>query len=246
MSNGSSDERKFVPAFISPKTEREAPVPCRAGLIGLGECDRHVERGDYITLCPFHMGWVAEKSGYVHSSEVQRRARRMSRRDITSAKWKLQHSEETVAFLRKTLHEERTKGEQPEPKPERKKPPVDGIVYFLRVGGYIKIGWTSNLEKRMRGYQPDTILLAVKPGTRKDERALHRKFSYLKTHGREWFPLAPQIMEEVERTVADHGNPPVVDFSARKAKRIVGPRLTNYIGGDRRPYGHVSGNVVRG
>lgn len=108
------------------------------------------------------------------------------------------------------------------PKAERA---TDGVVYFLRIGGYLKIGWTSDLVKRMRQYPPDTQLLAVKPGTRKDENRLHKKFSHLKTHGREWFPLAPQILEEVSRTVADHGEPPAVDFSARSSAREVGARL---------------------
>lgn len=104
-------------------------------------------------------------------------------------------------------------------------PATDGDVYFLRIGGYVKIGWTSDLGKRMRQYPPDTQLLAVKPGTRKDENRLHKKFAHLKTHGREWFPLAPQIMEEVGRTVADYGEPPTVDFSARATHREITARL---------------------
>ncbi len=121
------------------------------------------------------------------------------------------------------------------PPTETEKPdPKMGTVYFLRVGGYVKIGWTSDLEKRMRQYMPDSQLLAVKPGTRKDENALHRKFAHLKTHGREWFPLAPQITEEAERIVKEHGSPPVVDFSARRATKIVGPRLNKYVGGQGR------------
>lgn len=122
-----------------------------------------------------------------------------------------------------------------EPVPEPVEPaPQVGVVYYLRVGGYIKIGWTSDLERRMRGYSPDSTLLAVHPGTRKDERAVHRKFAHLKTHGREWFPLAPQITEHIDSVVAEHGAPPAVDFSARKAQRIVGPRLNKYVGGEHR------------
>ena len=111
--------------------------------------------------------------------------------------------------------------------------PVDGIVYFIRSGGYIKIGWTSNLDKRMKAYPPDTTLLAVMPGTRKDERAIHKRFAHLLTHGREWFPLAPQITEYIGQVTRQHGPPPTVDFAAKQATRIVGPRLDNYIGGVR-------------
>lgn len=120
----------------------------------------------------------------------------------------------------------------PEPKPE-KKTEVAGTIYFIRSGGFVKIGWTSDLARRMKGYPPDTLLLAVKPGTRKGERALHRKFAHLKTHGREWFPLAPQITEEIDRTVAEHGEPPAVDFVAKRVTHLVGPRWKNPVGGNR-------------
>jgi hypothetical protein len=131
---------------------------------------------------------------------------------------------------------------RPEPAP-RKPAPVDGTIYYLRSGGHIKIGWTSNLEKRMKAYPPDTQLLAVQPGTRSDERALHRKFSWLLTHGREWFPLAPQITEHIDRVIAEHGEPPTVEFAARKANRVVG-RQRQYIGGPNR--GALSAREVRG
>lgn len=111
--------------------------------------------------------------------------------------------------------------------------PKIGVIYFARNGGNVKIGWTSHLEKRMKAYPPDTQLLAVKPGTRSDERQMHRRFAHLLTHGREWFPLAPQITEEVDRIVREHGAPPVVDFAAKRATRIVGPRLTGPVGGNR-------------
>lgn len=93
--------------------------------------------------------------------------------------------------------------------------PVDGTVYVLRCGGFIKIGWTSDLTKRMRSYQPDSVLLATMPGTRKDENRLHKRFAHLRTHGREWYPIAPQITEYVERLVREHGQPEQVTFAAK-------------------------------
>lgn len=129
------------------------------------------------------------------------------------------------------------------PLPEKKKPPTEGVIYYIRSGGHIKIGWTSDLAKRMRAYPPDTTLLAVEPGTRKDENRTHKRFAHLLTHGREWFPLAPQILEHIDRVKAEHGEPPQVDFSAKRATRIVGPRLHNYVGGQR---GKLPTRTVRG
>lgn len=131
-----------------------------------------------------------------------------------------------------------------QPEPDRA-PPVEGTVYFLRIGGYIKIGWTSDLGKRMKGYPPDTSLLAVMPGLRTDEQQLHRKFAHLTTHGREWYPLAPQITEHIQRVITEHGDPPAVDFSAKKkSQRIVGPRLNRYVGGEHRGPGTGTARLV--
>lgn len=129
-----------------------------------------------------------------------------------------------------------------EAKPKTKAAEKPGVVYYLRSGGYIKIGWTSNLEQRMRAYPPDTVLLAVRPGTRADESATHRRFSHLTTHGREWFPLAPQISEHIDKVLAENGPPPAVEFAARKSAPATGQR--QYVGGPNR--GKLAARQVRG
>lgn len=172
-------------------------------------CDRATNPFARIALCTDHRREVANSVGY-------------GPRPPSDLERKVWEQEQQINGLLHTIQDERAERAKP-----RAKRPVrtDGVVYFLRVGGHIKIGWTSDLNKRMRGYHPDSTLLATKPGTRKDERSLHRKFSHLTTHGREWFPLAPQILEEVDRTVAEHGEPQPVDFSARSTARVVGRRL---------------------
>jgi hypothetical protein len=120
--------------------------------------------------------------------------------------------------------------------------PKDGTIYYLRSGGYVKIGWTSDLQKRMRAYPPDTVLLAVRPGTRADENATHKRFAHLVTHGREWFPLAPQISEHIDQVLAENGPPPTVEFAARKSAPATGQR--QYIGGPNR--GKLAARQVRG
>lgn len=108
---------------------------------------------------------------------------------------------------------------QPELREER--------IYFLRIGSYIKIGWTGDLEKRMRNFPPDSVLLAVQQGTRSDEFKLHKRFAVHRSHGREWYPLVPQILEHVKRVVAEHGEPEPVDFGARPVE-IPQPRSPQY------------------
>jgi hypothetical protein len=99
------------------------------------------------------------------------------------------------------------------------------VIYYLQVGGHIKIGWTSQLERRMRNYPPNTTLLAVHSGTRSDERQLHRKFAVHRSHGNEWYPLVPVILDHIKRVVAEHGEPPAVAFGA-KAVQVRRPTST--------------------
>jgi hypothetical protein len=73
------------------------------------------------------------------------------------------------------------------------------IVYFIACGDdLIKIGHTTNLRSRIRSLRTATPkeprVLLVLPGTRDDERDLHRKFE-LYGVGREWFSRCDAIMK---------------------------------------------------
>jgi len=117
---------------------------------------------------------------------------------------------------------------QPTPR-EEPKAPTEGFVYYLRSSGFVKIGWTSDLTKRMKAYPPDSILLAVEPGLRKDETRRHRQFSHHRSHGREWYTMAPTLMHHIETVRAAHGAPDPVDFAA-KPVGIPQPRQRQTIG----------------
>lgn len=99
-----------------------------------------------------------------------------------------------------------------------KQVPTEGTIYAVLNGHTVKIGWTSNLERRMRQYPPASTLLVAFPGTRKDEAAIHRRFAHLTIHGREWFPYAPQVVEWVERMVAQHGQPEQIHLGPEPRK----------------------------
>lgn len=111
--------------------------------------------------------------------------------------------------------------------------PKTGTIYYLQVGTHIKIGWTQDLSKRMRAYAPNSVLLATHPGTRGDETALHRKFAVWRSHGNEWYPHAPVILQHIDRVKAEHGQPPNVPFGARPVT-VPTPRPKQYVGGAHR------------
>ena len=103
----------------------------------------------------------------------------------------------------------------PEPKPE---PQREEVVYYVQIGGHIKIGWTGQLEQRMRQYPPNSQLLAVHPGTRADERALHKRFAVHRSHGQEWYPLVPVVLDHIKRMQDQHGPAPELSFGAQPVK----------------------------
>lgn len=92
-----------------------------------------------------------------------------------------------------------------EAEPKEHGPRVDGHVYFIRRGDFIKIGWSSNWQYRiyhMQTSSPETIIvLGLMPGTGKQEKAIHREFADLRHQG-EWFRAEPELLGFIEQRLA--------------------------------------------
>lgn len=86
------------------------------------------------------------------------------------------------------------------------------FVYFIQSGDFIKIGWSKTPELRVdqirrgghalrptAGLTEDPVLLAYRPGTRKDEAALHQRFHETNDQG-EWFRQSTELDELIEET----------------------------------------------
>jgi len=124
--------------------------------------------------------------------------------------------------------------------------PTNGTIYYVQSGGHIKIGWTSDLTKRMRQYPPNCQLLANHPGTRADEHRLHKRFAAHRSHGREWYPLVPVILHHIDMMKTKHGAPDAVAFGAQPVT-IPQHRGPQYVGGYPADYGkreHIIGSFV--
>lgn len=73
------------------------------------------------------------------------------------------------------------------------------VVYYLRVGSLVKIGFTKNLADRIKRYPPDTVLLAWRiDGSLDLEAEIHTRLADSLAHGREWFHLSDQVLAEVQ------------------------------------------------
>jgi hypothetical protein len=72
------------------------------------------------------------------------------------------------------------------------------VVYVISAGdqSFVKIGFTTNLEQRLRSLRTashvEPIVHVVIPGTRSLERELHTRFASAR-HNREWFRLTDQV-----------------------------------------------------
>jgi hypothetical protein len=78
---------------------------------------------------------------------------------------------------------------EPVPKPQ-------GYVYFVRFRDRIKIGYTTNMISRMDAV-PHEEILAVHPGTMRDEKRCHEAFAHLRENG-EWFRIEPDLLAFIE------------------------------------------------
>lgn len=79
----------------------------------------------------------------------------------------------------------------------RKDTPAKAGVYYVRVGEYIKIGSTSDLDARMQTYPPGSQLLAVEAGGLGLERQRQRQFAHLLAARKEWFTPGDALMAHI-------------------------------------------------
>ena len=72
----------------------------------------------------------------------------------------------------------------------------DGSVYFIRFNDRIKIGYSTNVDRRLAGL-PHHEVLAVIPGTMEEERHCHAAFAHLRDVG-EWFRIEQDLLDFIE------------------------------------------------
>lgn len=90
---------------------------------------------------------------------------------------------------------------------ERRNPDYVGKVYYLLTGDTIKIGWSSDIGKRMRQYPPNSTLLATEDGPRSLEKSRHGLFNEYLVQGREWFAQGEHLMAWIEQIRERNGVP---------------------------------------
>jgi len=78
------------------------------------------------------------------------------------------------------------------------------MIYFIQSGNYIKIGYTKNVESRIKALQtasPHSLnVVLTMPGGLRKEAELHSLFSHLKVRG-EWFNATSELLNFVRHKV---------------------------------------------
>lgn len=86
---------------------------------------------------------------------------------------------------------------------------IRSLVYYIRIGEYIKIGTSIRPKARIASYGVGE-LLAVEPGDRKIEEERLRQFAHLRAARREYFKPAEELMKHIKAVREEHGDPEVV------------------------------------
>lgn len=104
-----------------------------------------------------------------------------------------------------------------------------GDIYFIRIGGLVKVGWTRNLWDRLKSYGASAELLVSYPGSRDDETNLHRQLRPALAKGREWYEDGAIITKFIDDALARYGQPPTFDGMWTQPKAVVaGKRAMRY------------------
>ncbi len=75
------------------------------------------------------------------------------------------------------------------------------MLYFLKTLDYYKVGFTENLNSRMKAYASDNPiaeLLGIKDGTKQDEKRYQISFCNYEGTG-EWYKLPESVVKEIQK-----------------------------------------------
>lgn len=87
----------------------------------------------------------------------------------------------------------------------------DPVVYYMRIGNRVKIGWTASLARRLEAINPEE-LMTFEPGDAAMEAYRHKQFARYRVHG-EWFRLEGDVAEHI-RKLANRTDVALVDIDA--------------------------------
>lgn len=81
---------------------------------------------------------------------------------------------------------------------------TNGTLYVLDTGNdTVKIGWTKrDLWQRLNEYPPHFRLIVSVPGTKADERDVHRSLKLFRAAAQEWYFVKPEVVRQINTWIA--------------------------------------------
>lgn len=87
---------------------------------------------------------------------------------------------------------------------------AQSVVYYVRIGDYIKIGYTENLTERLKALRVDKAdVMATEPGGREKEKERHQQFAHIRRGRRENFEKTPELLTHIAKVRRDNGAPAI-------------------------------------
>lgn len=101
----------------------------------------------------------------------------------------------------------------------RKRPSVhEAVVYFIRHGSRVKIGWTTNLQRRLSSLSlPASAVALLVPGGPAEENMLHNWFAATRIARSEWFEISDAIEDYIATRQPEPGT-----FAAKLFAQVCG------------------------
>jgi hypothetical protein len=83
-------------------------------------------------------------------------------------------------------------------------------VYYVRIGDYIKIGFTRNMSERLKSLRVEASdLMATEPGGRDKERERHEQFADIRRGRKENFERTPELLTHIAKVRRENGKPKI-------------------------------------
>lgn len=170
------------------------------GQVGGSRCRKSPKTPQPYPLCDEHVDELKGTLGLIHPHELPDYADRMAAAQmgiINGPDFDQDHWLTQYAKRRAEADAVRwAKADSDQLAVERRLEPRS-VVYFIRMGDLIKIGFTSDLKKRVQGLSLTMgHVVATIPGASYLEAQLHERFAKLREHG-EWFRAEPELLDYI-------------------------------------------------
>jgi hypothetical protein len=102
---------------------------------------------------------------------------------------------------------------------------TQGQIYFVRLNGMVKVGWSLKLRSRLKAYGASAEILCHYPASRSDETYMHRQLRPFLAKGREWYEDCKLISDVVAGIIEQHGEPTIFPtWTEPKPPTVAGKR----------------------